>query len=170
MLTEKNVLDKLSKSELSVYEYIKEQCQANGGTLKESMSDIGSKVDSSEATVHRAVSKLRKDGVIGIESSMEKAEPNTIIYFGVPDPMKEVGNIFGMIQELSANAKRFEAILMAKDREIEQHRRDKDLLYEQIDRLEQELRNPAPFDTARILSSQSLDDGTTAYIIRDSEE
>lgn len=169
MATEQSILGTLSKSELSVYEYIKGNCQSNDGTLKESMADIGSKVDVSEATVHRAVSKLRKQGVIGIESSMEKAEPNKIIYFGIPDPEKEVGDFFSMIQEISANANRFKAILEAKEREIRQHQMDKDRLYEMIDRYEQELRQQTPFDPARILSSQSLEDGTTAYIVRDQD-
>lgn len=169
MMTEKTILEMLSKGEVSVYEYIKLQCQSDGGSLKKSMADIGHELDLSEATVHRAVRKLRKQGIIGVISSMEKAEPNEIVYYGIPDPDKQVGDIFTMIQELSTSAKRFETILEAKDRTIDQLKRDKELLYEQIDRLEMEIKRGAPWSKDRIISSQSLEDGTTAYIVRDVE-
>jgi DNA-binding PadR family transcriptional regulator len=168
-MTEKSILEMLSKSEITVYEYIKKQSELLKGSLRESMATIGENISLSEATVHRAIRKLRKEGVIGIVSSMEKAEPNEIVYFGIPDPDKQVGDIFTMIQELSSSAKRFETILLAKDRQIEQLKRDKELLYEHIDRLELELKKSRPFEPSQLISTQPLDDGTTAYIVRNPE-
>lgn len=171
MLTEKDLLGLLSKSEVTVYEYIKAMCEQNNGKLKQSMSDIGESLGGlSEATVHRTVRKLRKEGIIGINSSVEKAEPNEIVYYGIPDPDQQVNQILDTIKQLNGMSERFETILAAKDRTIEQSKRDKELMLEQIDRLELEierLRGGHPFDPARIISYESLEDGTTAYLVRD---
>lgn len=169
MMTEKSLLEMLSKSEQTVYKYIKEQCELLGGSLKEPFSSIGKRLDMSQATVHRAVKKLRQQGIIGVVSSEDKTEANEIIFYGIPAPDKQVGDIFSMIQQLSDSAKRFEKILESKDMTISALKRDKELLYERIDRLEVDARRGAPFDPDRIVSSQSLEDGTTAYIVRDIE-
>lgn len=170
MLTEDKVLENLSKSESTVYSYIKQECEAKGGSLKQSMKDIGDALGLSEATVHRAVRKLRKQGVIGIIPSMEKAESNEIVYYGIPDPEQQVNDIFKMIGNLNANANRFESILKAKDQEIERYKRDKEKLYERIDQLEVELKQArvgkTGIDFSKVISSQPLDDETTAYIIK----
>lgn len=170
MLTENKMSEILSKSENTVYSYIKKECLEKDGTLKKSMKDIGDVLGLSEATVHRAVRKLRKQGVIGIIPSMEKAESNEIVYYGIPDPEKQVNDIFKMIGELNSNANRFESILKAKDQENEQLKRDKELLYERIDQLELELKQAraenSGIDYSKVISSQPLDDGTTAYIVK----
>lgn len=167
LITEEMVQNLLSKSELTVYEYIQTKAGEPGGSIKESMKDIGNHLGLSEATVHRAVRKLRKQGVIGIVPSMEKAESNEIIYYGLPDPTKQVGDIFKMISELNSSANRFEAILQNKDHQIEQLKREKEMLYERIEQLELELNQAnTGFDVSKILSSQPLDDGTTAYIVK----
>lgn len=166
MLTEKSVIELLSNSEVTVYHYIKEKCESNDGALKQSMSAIGKSLGVSEATVHRAVRKLKKQGVIGIVPSSEKAESNEIIYYGLPDADKQVGDIFKMIGELSSSANRFEAILKTKDDIIDQLKRDKEDLYEKIDFLEQQAKNGSGFDQSKIISSQPLGDGTTAYIVK----
>jgi DNA-binding Lrp family transcriptional regulator len=172
-LTEDKIMEMLSKSEVVVYEYIKSECSRNNGSLKQSMDKIGEHLSLSEATVHRAVRKLRKQGIIGIVPSMEKAESNEIVYYGIPDPDKQVHDIFKMIGELSNNANRFEMILKAKEQQIEQLMRDKELLYERIDQVEAEnkqlLMLKTGFDASKIVSSQPLDDGTIAYIIKTSE-
>jgi DNA-binding Lrp family transcriptional regulator len=169
MLTEEKMLEILSKSETTVYSYIKQECE-KAGNLKKSMKDIGDVLDLSEATVHRAVRKLRKQGVIGIIPSMEKAESNEIVYYGIPDADQQVNEIFQMIGTLNANANRFESILKAKDIENDQLKRDKELLYERIDQLELELKaareQNSGFDMSKVISSQPLDDGTTAYIVK----
>lgn len=170
MLTEEKVTELLSKSENEVYEYIKRASQSQGGKLKESMKDIGGHLSLSEATVHRAIRKLRKNGVIGIVPSMEKAESNEIVYYGIPDPHQQLTDMFKMIGELSSSSNRFQSVLQAKETENEQLMRDKEMLYERIDQLEMELRQlraeKTGFDKERIISSQSLDDGTTAYIVK----
>lgn len=170
MLTENKMLEILSKSENTVYSYIREECREKGGSLKKSMKDIGDALGLSEATVHRAVRKLRKQGVIGIIPSMEKAESNEIVYYGIPNPEEQVNDIFKMIGDLSSNANRFESILKAKDTEIDQLKRDKEMLYERIDQLEMELKHSRTmqtgFDAGNVISSQPLDDGTTAYIVK----
>ena len=167
LMTEEKILEMLSKSENTVYEYIKDQCR-NGDTLKESMKNIGDKLGLSEATVHRAVRKLRKQGIIGIVPSMEKAESNEILYYGIPDPDKQVGDIFKMIGELSSSANRFETILKTKNQTIETLTLEKQTLYRQIDQLKVELKKAraAEFNKDNIVSSQPLDDGTTAYIVK----
>lgn len=167
LMTEEKILEMLSKSENTVYEYIKDQCR-NGDTLKESMKNIGDKLGLSEATVHRAVRKLRKQGIIGIVPSMEKAESNEILYYGIPDPDKQVGDIFKMIGELSSSANRFETILKTKNQTIETLTLEKQTLYRQIDQLKVELKKAraAGFNKDNIVSSQPLDDGTTAYIVK----
>lgn len=172
VLTEETILEMLSKSEATVYEYIKERAIANGDSLKQSMKDIGDELSLSEATVHRSIRKLRKQGIIGIVPSMEKAESNEIIYYGAPDPDKQVSEIFQMIGELSSSANRFETILQSKDQRIDSLMRDQDLLYERIDQLELELSKSraenSGLDMDSIISSQPLGDGTTAYIIKNS--
>lgn len=168
LMTEEKILEMLSKSENTVYEYIKSQCDNGNKALKESMKNIGDKLGLSEATVHRAVRKLRKQGIIGIVPSMEKAESNEILYYGIPDPDKQVGDIFKMIGELSSSANRFETILKTKNQAIETLTLEKQTLYRQIDQLKVELKKAraAGFNKNDIISSQPLDDGTTAYIVK----
>jgi len=170
MLTEEQVLEILSQSEIQVYQYIKEQTERKEGPIREPMKQIGEKLGLSEATVHRAVKKLRKQGVIGIVPSVEKSESNEIVYYGIPDPDKQVHEIFKMIDELSSSANRFETILKTKEAQIEQLKRDKELLYQKIDQLEEELRKAhaaqAGLDPRKIVVSQPLDDGTVAYIVK----
>lgn len=172
MLTEDKILEMLSKSERTVYEFIKTETELHDGSIKESMKDIGNRLGLSEATVHRAVRKLRKQGIIGIVPSMEKAESNEIIYYGLPNPDKQVNDIFKMIGELNSSANRFEAILQSKDQQIEQLHREKDMLYQRIDQLQLELKQKelaekTGLHSNKIISSQKLDDGTTAYIVKD---
>lgn len=174
MLTEEKIQDSLSKSEAHVYQYLKAACGQKNGSIKKSMKDIGDKLGLSEATVHRAIRKLRKAGVIGVIPSMEKAESNEIIYYGIPDPDKQVKDIMKLFGELSGNVNRFETILQAKDQEIDRHIRDKDLMYEKIDQLENEItelrkgRNvdTAGIDPSRIVETRPLDNGLTAYIVK----
>jgi len=171
-MTEENVLELLSKSEKSVYEYIKQKAETNSArSVKESMKEIGNQLELSEATVHRAIKKLRKNGIISIVPSVEKAESNEIVYYGVPDAEKQVGDIFSMIGELSASASRFEAILASKDLEIEKLQRENALLYADIDQVNKEVRElraaQVGIDSSKIISSQPLPDGTTAYIVKD---
>ena len=171
MLAEEQVLEMLSKSEITVYEYIKQESQKRRGSIKESMKQIGDKLGLSEATVHRAIRKLRKQGVIAIVPSMEKAESNEIVYYGIPDPEKQVHDIFKMIGELSSSANRFEAILKSKDEQIERLELEKELLYQRINQLEIELKKVKAgkllgLDESKIISVQPLDDGTVAYIIK----
>jgi DNA-binding MurR/RpiR family transcriptional regulator len=170
IMTENQLAEMLSKSENTVYQYIKEKSELNNGSLKESMAQMGENLDVSEATVHRAIRKLRKEGIIGVVPSVEKAESNEIVYYGIPDAEKQVGDIFKMIGELSSSSNRFQAILKNKDQAIEQLQRDKERLYETIDKLERQLKDAesakSGFDQSRILSSKKLDDGTTAYIVK----
>lgn len=168
--TEEDILELLSKSERTVYMYIKEKAEKGVRIIKESMKEIGDKLGVSEATVHRSLRKLRKQGVIGIIPSAEKSESNEIVYYGIPDPLKQAHDIFEMIHQLNLNAKRFEEILKMKDNKISQLMRDKETLYARIDELEQELAllraQSKGFDGYNIVSSQPLDDGTIAVILR----
>lgn len=170
MMTEEEIAKLLSKSENAVYEYIKQESELRGGSIKESMKEMGNRLGLSEATVHRTVRKLRKQGVIGIVPSMEKAESNEIVYYGIPDPDKQVNDIFKMIGELSSSANRFEAVLHVKEQQIEHLVREKEMLYKRISQLETELKQSRAqktgLDDLRIISSQPLDDETTAYIIK----
>ncbi len=168
-LTEDSILEMLSKSELIVYNYIKKKSQ-NGDSIKESMKQIGDTLDVSEATVHRAIRKLRKQGVIGIIPSVEKFESNEIIFYGVPDPKEQISEIFSMIGELSSSADRFEAVLKTKDESIDKLTRENEVLQERIEELEAKLAGViaqnAGIDESKIISSQPLSDGTTAYIVK----
>lgn len=164
-LSENSVLEMLSESEKAVFHYIKEEAQKGNSRIQESMRRIGEKLDLSEATVHRAVRKLRKQGVIGIVPSIEKAESNVLVYFGVPDPDKQAQDIFKMISQLSSNANRFETMLESKNQEIEQLKRDKAALYDEIAGLKERLKL-GNIEESKVISSQPLGDGTVAYIIQ----
>ncbi len=168
-LGEDSILEMLSKSELIVYDYIKRKSES-GDSIKESMKQIGDTLGVSEATVHRAIRKLRKQGIIGIIPSVEKAESNEIIFYGIPDPDQQVSDIFSMIGELNSSANRFEAVLKVKDQKIEQLTREKEMLIKRIDELEANLSKviaqKSGIDESKIISSQPLNDGTTAYIVK----
>ncbi|MCY9186522.1 winged helix-turn-helix transcriptional regulator [Bacillus halotolerans] len=112
MFSEEKVLASLSENETRVYDYIKTKAESNDNrTLKESMRKISGQLGISEATVHRAVQKLRTNGVIEIVPSREKTESNEIVFYGIPEPDEQVSDIFKMVGSLSSGVKRFETIL-----------------------------------------------------------
>ena len=120
-MTDNTFLQQLSKSEIMVFEYIKEQTK-EGHNLKSSMKKIGEQLNVSEATVHRAIRKLRQNEIIGIVPSQEKAESNEIIFYGLPDSEKEADEIFDMVSSLNCRVSRFKALIEKKrfaDRTIE---------------------------------------------------
>ncbi|WP_067923929.1 hypothetical protein [Alicyclobacillus shizuokensis] len=123
MSSESVILELLSAGEQKVYEFLKRHKR-----LKMSMEDIGKAIGEetgekvSEATVHRAVRKLYKEGIIGIIASKEKADPNEIIYYGIPDAEQEVNHIIDMVNMLNQHTSRFQQILAKKEQEVERLR------------------------------------------------
>ena len=103
----------LSKSESAVYDYIQERTKNGEVSLKESMKAIGLNLGLSEATVHRAISKMVDRGVVSITPSSDKSESNGIIFFGEPNNPQELKNdrFFDMILEIQQRAERFKNII-----------------------------------------------------------
>ncbi len=178
MFTEEKVLASLSENEKRVYNYIKTKAENDANkTLKESMRKISGQLGISEATVHRAVQKLRSNGVIQIVPSREKTESNEIVFYGFPAPEEQVGDIFKMVGSLNSGIQRFETILnnVTKEnerllKENERLLKENEELNELVGQLKAEL-NKAPaaqagIDTTKIIQTQPLKDGTIAYIVK----
>lgn len=168
MLTEQSILEELSKSERLVYYYIKEKASQNDNQIQESMDSIGDAVGVSEATVHRTIRKLKKEGVIGILPTPEKSDANIIKFFGIPDPKKQVTEIFDMISSLNLNAKRFENILEQKDQEIEKLKQEIDTLYKEIEKYKKMLASSSniSFDGGEVVKSEPLGNNLYALIVK----
>ncbi|KAF2421623.1 hypothetical protein B6K89_20725 [Bacillus subtilis] len=171
MFTEEKVLASLSENEKRVYNYIKTKAENDANkTLKESMRKISGQLGISEATVHRAVQKLRSNGVIQIVPSREKTESNEIVFYGFPAPEEQVGDIFKMVGSLNSGIQRFETILNNVTKENERLLKENEELNELVGQLKAEL-NKAPaaqagIDTTKIIQTQPLKDGTIAYIVK----
>lgn len=137
---EQTLLLELTKSELMVYEYLKERAGTTGDNkILESNRDIGSKIDLSEATVHRALRKLKKLGVISIIPSEGRAQPNTIVFHGIPDETEEIDDIFNMVSQLNSSVNRFQHVLSAKNNEIMKLQNELHEAYERIQQLQEML-------------------------------
>lgn len=184
VMSNPTVIDQLlSKGEQTVYEYIRTQAQERG-SIKESMSVMADKLGTSEATVHRAIRKLYKEGIIGIVPSKEKAESNEILFYGFPDEEQQVDEILEMVTRLNMNVNRFQTILAKKDQELEQLKRDKKAAYKQIDDLREQLKQLDQtittqqqtietlqtggelFSQGKVVSSTPLGDGKFALIVQ----
>ena len=98
-----------------MFQYNKEESEKHDGRIKQSMKKIGEKLNTSEATVHRAVRKLRNHGIIGIVPSQEKAESNEIVYYGLPNEEEQANEIFEMVNHLNSSINRFKTLLSRKD-------------------------------------------------------
>ena len=183
MNQEQALLLELTKSELAVYEYLKERAEATGNNeITESNRDIGSKINLSEATVHRALRKLKKLGVIGIIPSEGRAQSNTIVFHGIPDESEEIDDIFSMVSQLNSSVNRFQHILTSKNNEIMKLQNELHETYERMQELQemleksheviqmlQQLASEKGHDVlsnARIEDIQEREDGTIALIIR----
>lgn len=128
----------LSKSEHKVHDYI--QKKSSKGSVKESMEQIAEHLGISNATVHRAIRKLKEEGIISVVPTSEKTEANEIFYHGYPDPKDQVKEIMKLVNRLNLSAKRFQTMLEKKDAEIELLKKEKRMLYEEIDMLNQKIR------------------------------
>lgn len=171
MFTEEKVLASLSENEEKVYNYIKTKAESNAdNSLKESMRKISGQLGISEATVHRAVQKLRTNGVIEIVPSREKTESNEIVFYGIPEPEEQVGDIFKMAGLLNSGVKRFETILQNLTEENKRLGNENKELHERISQLQAELKKApaaqAGIDTTKIIQTQPLKDGTIVYIVK----
>ncbi|MCD7911037.1 winged helix-turn-helix transcriptional regulator [Bacillus velezensis] len=171
MLSKEKVLASLSENEKRVFNYIEAKTERDADRkLKESMRQISGQLGISEATVHRAVQKLRTNGVIQIVPSREKTESNEIVFYGFPAPEEQVGDIFKMVGSLNSGIQRFETILNNLSKENERLEKENKELNELVDQLKAEL-NKAPaaqagIDTTKIIQTQPLKDGTIAYIVK----
>jgi predicted transcriptional regulator len=139
---EQTLLLELTKSELAVYDYIKQEAEKREDrTISLGTREIGRHIDLSEATVQRAIKKLQKHGVIGIIPAPERGKPNSIVYYGIPDETQEVEDIFGMVSQLNSSVNRFRHILESKNSEIiKLQAKLKESEYE-INKLQEQLRD-----------------------------
>jgi DNA-binding Lrp family transcriptional regulator len=136
-MNEQALLLELTKSELAVYEYLKKRVEKTGqNEIKESNRDIGKQIDLSEATVHRALKKLKKLGVIGVIPTEGRAQSNTIVFHGIPDETEEVDDIFSMVSKLNSSMNRFQHILASKNNEILRLQSELDEAYARIQELQ----------------------------------
>ncbi|WP_218154805.1 hypothetical protein [Paenibacillus sp. UNC496MF] len=196
----------LSKGEQLVYTFLKEESQQHEGAIVQiSMDQMRHMIlerygelivprkrangpaerTFSEATVHRAITKLQQAGVIGIRPSVDKAEANAIKFFGIPDPWEQVEQFIELSSNLQMAAQQFKSILESKDREIQQLQRERAQLFRELDELSDATRRAnelndqlqqtmrqmhegksSPFDESMIIAVADLEDGTTAYITK----
>jgi DNA-binding Lrp family transcriptional regulator len=184
MNKEQALLLELTKSELAVYEYLKERAETTGSNeISESNRDIGKKINLSEATVHRALRKLRKLGIVGIIPSEGRAQSNTIVFHGIHDETEDIDDIFNMVSQLNSSVNRFQHVLMAKNNEIMKLQNDlheayehirelKEMLeksHEVIQTLQQLLASGQENDVlanAQIENVEHREDGTIALVVR----
>lgn len=172
MMNHEEVLSMLTENEKKIFEYIKKTASEHGGSVKASMSKMGEATGVSEATAHRAVRKLRSSGIIGIVPSLEKAESNEIVYYGSSvDDSQQILDIIAQAGKLASGVNRLESVLKAKEESLERAERRNSELQSKVDQLEQELAllraKQSGIDSSKIVSSQPLGDGTTAYIVKD---
>lgn len=182
MITEEKLIsDILTKTEVKIYNYIKAETGEVGKKLKESRLSIAQQLDTSDVSVHRTLKKLKEYNVISIIPSSDKVEPDQIVYEGFSDEKNEqeqLDDIFSMVNQLNSHVTRFENLLDTKQKtidklEIQLSRKLKEVdeLTKNIDHLNQQIATlqlqKNGLDPERIISSQSLGDGTTAYIIKD---
>jgi hypothetical protein len=196
----------LSKNEQLVYLFLKEEsAKSENNTVQISMLQMCNKIlerygemitprkrangpterTFSEATVHRAITKLQQHGVIGIRPSADKAEANAIKFFGIPDPREQVEHFIEMSAQLHMAAQQFKSILETKEKEIELLQRERAQLFRELDQLfesnrrmnelneqlQEALRKihegkPSPLDESMIIAVVDLEDDTTAYITK----
>lgn len=64
-----------------VVDYIKNH-SSEDGKLTESLMDIANQLGYSNATIHRTLKNLEKDGIVDIIPSEHPTKPNTIVYQG----------------------------------------------------------------------------------------
>ncbi|MGF9715245.1 hypothetical protein [Paenibacillus naphthalenovorans] len=144
----------LSQGEQLVYHYLKEEAARNGGFIKQSMKQIGNEVFEryrdqikyqlpptradkpfSEATVHRAIRKLSLEGIVGIVPSTDKAECNTIRFYGHPQADELIGELVNLVDQLNQQMQRFQSVMNRKNREIERMKRDCEYLHQEVNEL-----------------------------------
>jgi DNA-binding Lrp family transcriptional regulator len=173
MMNIDEVLSMLTENEKKIFNYIKATAGKQGGSVKASMSKMGEATGLSEATAHRAIKKLRKLGIIGIVPSLEKAESNEIVYYGSSvDESQQIMDIMKQAGQLTISGlNRLESVLKGKEESLEKVQREKAQLEQQIEKLQKELAavraQQSGIDSNKIISSQPLGDGTTAYIVKD---
>jgi predicted transcriptional regulator len=191
----------LSQTEQLVYRYLKDE--SKNGPIKQSMKNMAKSVldryndeiqarpsasgpekTLSEATVHRAIRKMNKEGIIGIVPSQEKAESNEIVFYGLPDEERQVDELMDLGNRLHQSLNRFQSLLLRKDQELEQVKRDRQELYKEIDALaasntqlqqtnahlnamlQQYLAGHDVFGNRKIIEAEELPDGTMAVVLQ----
>lgn len=208
-MSENYIENLLSKNEQLVYEYIKEQAKEQG-SMRESMDSIADSIleryaeriperrvsvagggasgstqkTFSVATVHRAINKLKKEGIIQINQSNDNSAPNQIIFYGLPNEDQQVSDIMEMANKLNLSVKRFETVLVNKDTQIHQLQLEKKQLFKELDGKNEELRRLTllveslqkdldkalkgenPFGEGTIIGTTDLGDNTKAYIVK----
>jgi DNA-binding Lrp family transcriptional regulator len=206
-MSENLIENLLSKGEQLVYEYIKEEAEKHG-SVRESMDSIAESIrvryadripvrnvkapngetipekTFSEATVHRAITKLKKEGIIQVNPSNDKAVPNEIIFYGLPNEDEQLQEILEMASKLNLSLSRLQTIITNKEKEIYQLKLDKKNLYKELDGLKEQLRRmnllnielqkalrdvesgKNPFKEGTVIGISDLGDGTKAYIVK----
>lgn len=132
MVNNHGFYQELNKSERLVHDYILDKTKENKGRMRESMKDIGSAIGLSEATVYRAIRRLTKMGIVGINASVGKAFSNEIIYYGEVNETKQVEEIFSMANILTNNLKRLETLLSSKNNSLEMAYKERDSLAKEV--------------------------------------
>ncbi|QHW35748.1 iron-containing alcohol dehydrogenase (plasmid) [Paenibacillus rhizovicinus] len=193
----------LSQAEQLVYRFLKEE--SLHGTIKLSMKEMAKQIlhryndeiqgrpnpttgetekTLSEATVHRAIRKMTKEGIVGVLASQEKSESNEIIFYGLPDEERQVDELMDLGQKLSLSLSRFQSLLARKDQELEQVKRERQGLFKEIDAvkaanaqltntntmlnqmLQEYLAGHEVFGQGKIIEAEKLPDGTIAVILQ----
>lgn len=133
----------LSASEQKVYDYVKSEAERNGGSFTESMKTMGDKLGVSESTVHRAIRKMSKAGLVSLIPSPEKTKPSEIVYYGdrEEDQQEQVDKIFMIASDLNNNMTRLKALMDAKDHVIRTMEEERTKLINQLNNQQKEIEN-----------------------------
>lgn len=165
-----NLFENLTEKEKLMYRYIEDETDQGKIQLEQSYDQIGEALNISGATVHRAIHKLRKLGILGVIPSTNKYESNKLNFYGIPNEEEQIDDIIQMVKTLNLNAERFQSVLHSKDEEITALRKENDDIFERHQLLLEEmdiLRKAVKFDPEKIISSQALGDGTIAYLVKE---
>jgi len=112
------ILNKLSRNETRLYNYLKDESKDGNRSIIEPLSSIAEKLDLSVATIHRSLNKLKQENILNIITSEDRSSPNEIIFYSFSDQEEKVEDIIELVSNLNHNVKRFYSILKQKDTTI----------------------------------------------------
>ena len=165
----------LSKSDMEVLRYIQQETKEGQENLSESMKSISKKLGISEATVHRAVSKLTQYGYIGVIPSTNKYKSNLIVYYGDPVAPENISEepFFNMLMQFNQRANRFKNILEMYQQEYETLKTENEQLKQGIipDSMKNDgerfiMYNDQKICESDIIGQTALNDELIAYIVK----